>query len=951
VTSNLTLEQQSASDERTMSSSTYSTPESAIVAAGVGATLLLARLSFDLIVTVAERDDDKKKKKEDGEKNAGANRQPSTTMYNGRLSTVGGTVSDTTSSNGPASRNGSMWKSFSRKSKRFSASQEHAPSSIDAESKLEVEDGNQHRTGGSDVDPNHVPASSEKQDWSGPQRLIPLFSLMIHTCVCIYFLVACILSATGVVASYASAIYNAIPLGCTAAASFFNVVYCIRDFDRLRFSRLQRLLYTFSSLVLLLGIIVLLGFTSGSKTPTGADWVSLVLLFFNAFVALSEAKLVPEMKIDKGGKESDTQKKARLDKKAILTILKPYFWPEATSSSAILNRARAMTTWLCVALAKSCNLTAPILIGKASTALARGNYDEAIRFTCFFALVQLGASFFKEAQSLVYLRVAQAAFVQLSEVSFKHLHELSLDWHLKKKLGEVIRSMDRGILACDTLMKFLFLWLVPAMLECLLVVVIFATYFDYFPLSVSVFFYVFVYMNMTIVMTLWRKKFRKQVAKSDNDWHDRCTDSLVNFETVKFFTAEDYEIERFSKSVQQYQSGSVNVQASLSILNVSQNFLMQACLATSLSLAAIAVRDRSNCCVAQGCLDGSTSECCAAISHDICPGMEVGDFVSVLSYTINLFMPLNFLGSVYNAIIMALVDLTNLSELLAEDPDVVDAPDAITLPPLTKGIAGSDDDNVVVFDNVSFAYPSQKGGSRGLEGLSFKMKRGTVTAVVGTTGAGKTTLSRLLFRFYDVTGGEIRVNGKDVRQVTQKSLREAIGVVPQNTTLFNDTIRANILYGRRDATQEELERVCKAAQLDSFISTLPEGYESMVGDRGLKLSGGEKQRVSIARCLLKDPPIVLLDEATSALDTITEKSVQEALDSLGDQRTCFVIAHRLGTIKNADNIIVLGDGKVAEEGTHEELLALGGKYAEMWNMQLHSTRDSTTSLTSVGLQT
>jgi ABC-type multidrug transport system fused ATPase/permease subunit len=235
--------------------------------------------------------------------------------------------------------------------------------------------------------------------------------------------------------------------------------------------------------------------------------------------------------------------------------------------------------------------------------------------------------------------------------------------------------------------------------------------------------------------------------------------------------------------------------------------------------------------------------------------------------------------------------------------------------------------------------------------LSFKMKRGTVTAVVGTTGAGKTTLSRLLFRFYDVTGGEIRVNGKDVRQVTQKSLREAIGVVPQNTTLFNDTIRANILYGRRDATQEELERVCKAAQLDSFISTLPEGYESMVGDRGLKLSGGEKQRVSIARCLLKDPPIVLLDEATSALDTITEKSVQEALDSLGDQRTCFVIAHRLGTIKNADNIIVLGDGKVAEEGTHEELLALGGKYAEMWNMQLHSTRDSTTSLTSVGLQT
>ena len=914
-------------------SNEYSTPESAVVAAGVGATLLLVRLSFDLIVTVSQRDDDKKKDKE-AEAKPTIGRQLSVMLFDGRLSkreSVHGEKDP---------RKSGIW--IRNKSKRLSGVKESVDDKGNGSTPdLEVDDG--------DTDSK----VSTEETWTNLQRKIPLLSLVFHVCLFIYFLIACILSSTGKVVSYSNAVYNAIPLGCTTAACFFNVVYCLRDPIRQRFSRVQRLLYTFSSLVLLLGIIVLIGFTSGQRSPTGADYASLVLLAVNCVLALGEAKIIPEIDDARRAgtnKENESQKKARLTKKAILTILKPYFWPDATATSATLNRIRAMTTWICVASAKACSLTSPILIGKASTELARANYDRAIKFACLYALIQFGQSFFKEAQSLVYLKVAQAAFVQLSEVSFKHLHELSLDWHLRKKLGEVIRSMDRGIQACDTLMKFLFLWLVPAMAECLLVVVIFATYFDYFPLSVSVFFFVFVYMIMTVVITLWRKKFRKQVAKSDNDWHDRCTDSLINFETVKYFTAEDYEIQRFSESVQQFQSGSVNVQASLSTLNLSQSLLMQACLATSLSLAVIAIKQRSDCCILQGCDEG-TGNCCAAVSQSICPGMEIGDFVSVLSYTINLFMPLNFLGTVYNAIIMAMVDLTNLSELLAEDPDIVDAPNAIPLPSINNSETKNDD--LVVFDNVSFAYPTQKGGLRGLNGLSFKMKRGTVTAVVGPTGAGKTTLSRLLFRFYDVDEGEIRINGIDVRKVSQKSLRQAIGVVPQNTTLFNDTIRSNILYGRREATQEELEQVAKAAQLDSFISTLPDGWDSMVGDRGLKLSGGEKQRVAIARCLLKDPPIVLLDEATSALDTLTEKSVQEALDSLGDQRTCLVIAHRLGTIKNADNIIVLNNGKVAEEGTHDELLALGGQYAEMWNMQLHSTtgRGSTTSLSSVGLST
>jgi ABC-type multidrug transport system fused ATPase/permease subunit len=302
----------------------------------------------------------------------------------------------------------------------------------------------------------------------------------------------------------------------------------------------------------------------------------------------------------------------------------------------------------------------------------------------------------------------------------------------------------------------------------------------------------------------------------------------------------------------------------------------------------------------------------------------------------NLFAPLNFLGSVYNAVVMAVIDLTNLSELLAESPDVTDAPDALELPRNLPAPSADEDDIAVEFDNVVFHYPTQSDTS-GLKGLSFKMRRGTTTAIVGPTGAGKTTVSRLFFRFYDVLGGAVKVNGVDVRSMTQKSLRQAIGVVPQDTIMFNDTLRSNVLYGRQGATEEELVQAAEDAQLTGFIESLDDGWETMVGDRGLKLSGGEKQRASIARCLLKDPPFVILDEATSALDTLTEKSVQEALDRLGAERTVLVIAHRLGTIRNADNIVVLKEGVVAEQGTHDELLERNALYAEMWNMQLHST--------------
>lgn len=536
----------------------------------------------------------------------------------------------------------------------------------------------------------------------------------------------------------------------------------------------------------------------------------------------------------------------------------------------------------------------------------------------------------------MYLKVKQAAFIQLSQTAFGHLHTLSLDWHLRKKLGEVLRSMDRGISACDTLMNYLFLWLVPAIAECIIVCIIFATYFQYLPLGVTVFYFVFVYVVWTIVLTVWRKKFRKALVFHDNEWHDRFTDSMINFETVKFFTAEHYEMERFASAVRKYQAGSVDVQSSLSMLNISQQVILKACLATALSLAAIGIQKRIDCCVeTMGC-DSGVSECCLNISQKVCPGMQVGDFVAVLTYTLSLFAPLNFLGSVYNSIVMAMVDLGSMSELLAESPDVTDAPDAIELPKTNL----SNPDVAIEFDNVVFNYPTQP-KERGLKGLSFNIKRGTTTAIVGPTGAGKTTVSRLLFRFYDVLGGAVKVNGVDVRSLSQRSLRAAIGVVPQAASMFNDTIRSNILYGRQDATEEELMQAATDAQLVDFIDSLDEGWETLVGDRGLKLSGGEKQRAAIARCLLKNPPFILLDEATASLDTLTENSVQVALDRLGAQRTVLVIAHRLGTIRNADKIIVLKDGRAYEEGTHDELLLKNGLYAEMWNIQLHSTSTTT----------
>lgn len=830
-------------------------PNSAIVAAGVAATFHLLRLTVDVVSTASEnakKNDEKietaKQLSDKKEDHTASQQRPSlmrrlsgTMFFDGRMSVrnvstpfsnehAGGSAID----DGRSRRRSTLSSFISNSTRRFA--------SATAE----------------DNDDDDVEGQSEEQVPKGAvEAIIPMTSLMLHLGLFLYFLTATILTATSTVESrpqFANAVYDAVPLGCATVAVFIGTIMNLRDFHRKRFGSLQRGLYSISALILLVGCIILIVLPSpdgvATALPTRVDFGTISCLAIYAVLAIVEGRVCqyPEVKTKEG-------KKAKLNKRALLTILKPYFWPDATATSAAINRVRAITTWLCVASAKGCSLYAPILLGKASTALTRLDYETAIRNVIFYTLTQFAGSTLKECQSLIYLKVGQAAFVQISELSFNHLHSLSLDWHLRKKLGEVLRSMDRGVAACDTLMRYLFLWLLPALAECLLVTIIFASYFDYFPLAVSVFFFIFVYVTWTVLVTLWRRKFRKQVTKFDNNFHDICTDSLVNFECVKYFTNEDYESKRYAESVQKYQTQDVNVKASMSFLNVTQQVLLQACLATCLSLAVISIKGRMDCCIAEGCADGN-STCCS--NSTICSGLEMGDFIAVLTYTLNLFMPLNFLGSVYNAIVMALIDLANLSELLSESPDVTDAPDAVELPPRNADSS----DTVVEFDNVKFHYPTQP-DTKGLKGLSFKMKRGTVTAVVGPTGEGKTTVSRLLFRFYDVIGGAVKVNGVDVRSCKQKSLRGAIGVVPQNTTLFNDTMKNNIKYGKQDATDEEVMQVIEDAQLKDFVESLPEGMDTMVGDRGLKLSGGEKQRTAIARCLLKNPSIVVLDEATS----------------------------------------------------------------------------------------
>jgi len=493
----------------------------------------------------------------------------------------------------------------------------------------------------------------------------------------------------------------------------------------------------------------------------------------------------------------------------------------------------------------------------------------------------------------IFARVAMHAVRKLAYLTFVHMHELSLRFHLERKTGGLTRVLERGRTGIEVIVRMVILQLIPTIVEVSLLMAVLLWKFDWRYVAATMA-TVVVYMYYTYIATEWRIEIRRKMNDSDTDANAKAIDSLLNYETVKYFSAEEREAARYDRSMERYEQASVKTYTSLAVLNTGQAIIFTAGLTATMLMCALGVRSGHN---------------------------TVGDFVMVNAMMIQLYQPLNFMGMVYREIKQAIIDIEKMFNVISRNPEIRDIPGARPLI-VTSGN--------VRFDNVQFAYDQDRPI---LKGLSFEVPAGKTVAIVGPSGAGKSTISRLLFRLYDVSSGKILIDGQDIRNVTQASLRASIGMVPQDTVLFNDTIRYNIRYGRWNATDAEVEEAAQLAQIDGFIRMSPKGYETQVGERGLKLSGGEKQRVAIARTVLKAPPILVLDEATSALDSHTEQEIQDALERVSRNRTSLVIAHRLSTIVAADEIIVLDQGRIAERGTHGQLLATGGLYASMWNRQ------------------
>lgn len=593
----------------------------------------------------------------------------------------------------------------------------------------------------------------------------------------------------------------------------------------------------------------------------------------------------------------------------------PYLWPAGRADL----KTRVVWAMVSLVFAKLITVTVPLLYGDAVNALSGSLSDinelwapffgvdpkstalvavEQTVTVAIFLIIAYGVArimmqAFAQLRDAIFAKVAFYAVQQIAGRTFRHLHALSLRFHLERRTGGLQRVIDRGTKGIDSLLSWTLFSIAPTILEFALVSAILIIFYDiWFAVITAA--AIALYAWFTIAITNWRVKYRRVMNDSDTEANTKAVDSLLNYETVKYFNAEEHEAKRFDKAMTVYASASEKTQTSLSLLNAGQ--------AAIISVALVAVMLMSAIQIGQGT-------------------MTLGGLVAVNAFIVQLYVPLNLLGTVYREIQQALIDMEKMFDHLQMNPEIKDAPDAKQL--VVKG-------GEVRFENVVFAYESDR---TILHGISFTVPAGKTVAIVGPSGAGKSTISRILYRFYDIKSGRVTIDGQDITGVTQKSLRAAIGIVPQDTVLFNDTIKYNIRYGRIEASDEDVAEAARMAQIEPFIRTLPQGFTSMVGERGLKLSGGEKQRVAIARTILKNPPILLLDEATSALDTHTEREIQSALKEVSRNRTALVIAHRLSTVVDADEIIVLDQGQIVERGTHSVLLAKNGAYAAMWNRQ------------------